>query len=69
MGDVFDINKFRKLKAEQVGLKPSADGKIYGSTEDQDFQNRRERIQASLEKINKLMAELKKLSRSENEVR
>jgi hypothetical protein len=67
MGDVLDFNKFRKSKQEGED-KPTlfishTTGKITGSKTApiEAHENRLERIRASLEKINRLMAELKEL--------
>jgi hypothetical protein len=68
MGEVIDLAKYRKSKSNPEGDKPvlrvsHQDGKIYGSgsTSDEVFSNRIERVRASLEKINRLMADLKEL--------
>lgn len=69
MGDVIDLTKFKKSKQNVEGDKPTLyvshkDGKITGSPNTApvaDRENRLDRIRASLEKINRLMAELKEL--------
>lgn len=69
MGDVIDLTKFKKRKVNEESDRPTLfinhqDGKITGSpsaTPSPEVGNRLERIRASLEKINRLMFELKEL--------
>jgi hypothetical protein len=75
MGDVIDLNKFKKAKENIEGDKPTLyishqTGKVTGSPKPsakmEGSENRLERIRASLEKINRLMAELKELGDRHN---
>jgi hypothetical protein len=75
-GKVFSLTEFRQKKSQDSdiarGRKPlylsHLDGKVTGSPhlkgpEAQDFGDRLQRIRHSLEKINSLMTELKRMSR------
>ena len=79
-GNIVELNSFRKKKEieQEVarGRKPlylsHLDGKVTGSPhfkrpEGQDFGDRLQRIRTSLEKINRLMAELRRMSRQKEE--
>jgi hypothetical protein len=74
-GQVIDLGSFRKKKEVTQELARGrnplfishAQGKVTGSPhfkgpQDSDFGDRLQRIRASLDKINRLMAELKKIS-------
>lgn len=73
---VFDFNSFRRKKqeAEQLahGRKPlyvsHSEGKISSSLgeKNEDFGDRVSRIRSSLDRINTLMSELKKMSKEDN---
>jgi len=69
--DVIDLDKYKKnkiIKQELVreGRTPlyvsHLTGKITGGKKDPEFGDRLQRIRVSLEKINRLMSELKKMS-------
>jgi hypothetical protein len=64
MSKVIELNKFKKEQEEKRGRQP-----LYKSHGSSDFGDRMARIRASLERINMLMAELKKLSSDEKPTR
>ena len=74
MGDVIDFKKFKKAKQNVDGDKPTlyvshVTGKVTGSPNPEKTEglgNRLERIRASLDKINRLMAELKEMGDKHN---
>ena len=78
-GNVLDLSSFRRKKETEDELSPGrkplyvshSKGKVTGSPhfkgpEANDFGDRLTRIRSSLEKINKLMSELKKMSSDED---
>lgn len=75
--EVIDLDKYKKnliIKKELVrdGRTPlyisHLTGKVTGGKSDPEFGDRLQRIRASLEKINRLMSELKKMSEENREV-